>query len=299
MDRFTQMQVFVAVAETQGFSSGARKIGVSAPVVTRAISHLETHLRVKLFIRTTRHVRLTEAGAAYLAHAKKILDDIQQADETVAGLNGKASGHLTITASALFGEKFVLPIIVDYLNEFPDTKVSALFLDRIVNLAEEGVDVGIRIGNLPDSSLRAARVGSVKRVVVASPNYLQRNGSPNKPDDLRDHTTISASRLNSNVEWKFRDNSSVRIDPRFNVTTNSAAIEAASLGHGITRVMSYQVSKQVRTGELEVILADYEDIEFPVHVLHREGRYSSAKTRTFVDSIVAHLRSLPELNYNH
>lgn len=296
MDRFLEMQAFVAVAETEGFASGARKLGVSPPVMTRAVADLEKRLGVKLLSRTTRYVRVTDAGKRYLEDAKRILAEIAEADDAAAGINGEPSGHLAITAPGVFGRLFVQPVVIEYLNRHPKTEVSALYLDRVVNLLEEGLDVGVRIGELPDSSLRATRVGTIRRVVCASPTYVARMGMPQTPDDLLGHTVISASGVNPTVEWKFSQDKTLRIKPRLSVTTNEAAIDAAVSGFGIARQMSYQIAPQLESGELKILLSEYELKPLPIHVLHREGRYASAKIRSFVDLIIDRLRGNKILN---
>jgi DNA-binding transcriptional LysR family regulator len=295
MDRFHLMNVFVAVAEEKGFAATARRLHLSPPAVTRAVAALEDQLGVKLLNRTTRFVRVTEAGRRYLEDAKRILDDLKAADEAAAGINAAPRGQMVITAPVLFGRMFVMPGIVDYLNTYPGTEVSAMFLDRIVNLLEEGIDVGIRIGELPDSSLRALRVGSVRRVVCASPQYLQRNGLPRKPQDLPGHSIIASSAGNYAFDWRF-DNVALRIQPRLTVTTNDAAIEAACSGFGITRLLSYQVAQQLDEGGLELILEKYEPAPLPIYIVHREGRFAAARIRAFVDLMAKRLRADNALN---
>jgi DNA-binding transcriptional LysR family regulator len=296
VDRFIEIQVFVAVAEAEGFASGARKLGVSPPVATRAVADLEQRLGVKLLTRTTRYVRVTDAGKRYLDDCKRILGDILEADEAAAGINGEPSGHLAITAPVVFGRLFVQPGVIDYLNRYPKMDVSALYLDRVVNLLEEGLDAGIRIGELADSSMRAARVGTVRRVLCASPEYLSRMGIPQKPDDLFAHTIISASGVNPTVEWKFNQDKTVRIKPRLSVTTNESAIDSAVSHFGIARQMSYQIAPQLERGELKIVLSDFELKPLSIHILHREGRYASAKIRSFVDLMVERLRADKALN---
>jgi DNA-binding transcriptional LysR family regulator len=296
MDRYTELQVFVGVAECEGFAAGARKLGVSPPVATRAVADLETRLGVKLLTRSTRHVRLTDAGKRYLDDAKRILAEIAEADEAATGINGEPSGHLAVTAPVLFGKLFVLPGVIDFLNRYPKMEVNALFLDRVVNLLEEGLDVGIRIGELADSSMRAIRVGAVKRVVCAAPDYLARAGTPKHPDELSQHTIITANGLNAGTEWKFADGINIRVKPRLSFATNDAAIEAAVTGFGITRLLSYQIAPHVADGRLETVLSDFEQPKIPIHVIHREGRYASAKIRSFVDLMVDRLRAEKALN---
>lgn len=296
MDRFVEMQAFVAVAETEGFASGARKLGVSPPVTTRAIADLEERLGVKLLTRTTRYVRVTDAGKRYLDDCKRILGEIEEADDAAAGINGEPNGHLAVTAPVVFGRLFVQPGVIEYLNRYPKMDLSALYLDRVVNLLEEGLDVGVRIGELADSSMRAARVGTVRRVLCASPDYIARMGLPQTPDDLLTHTIISASSVNPTIEWKFNQVKTVRIKPRLSLSTNDSAIDAAVSGFGIARQMSYQIAPQLESGQLKIVLSDFELSPLPIHILHREGRYASAKIRSFVDLMVERLRADKALN---
>lgn len=296
MDRFVEMQAFVAVAESEGFASGARKLGVSPPVTTRAIADLEERLGVKLLTRTTRYVRVTDAGKRYLDDCKRILGEITEADDAATGINGEPSGHLAVTAPVLFGKLFVLPGVIEFLNRYPKMEVNALFLDRVVNLLEEGLDVGIRIGELADSSMRAIRVGAVKRVVCTSPDYIARIGSPTHPDELSQHTIITANGLNAGTDWKFADGINTRVKPRLSFATNDAAIEAAVVGFGITRLLSYQIAPHLADGRLVTLLSEFEQPKIPIHVIHREGRYASAKIRSFVDLMVDRLRAEKALN---
>jgi len=291
MDRLHLMTVFVAVAEEQGFAGGARRLGMSPPAVTRAIAALEDRLGIKLLTRTTRYVRVTDAGQRYLEDARRIIHEVDEADETAAGIHAQPRGHLAVTAPILFGKLFVIPCIVDYLQRYPQMDVSAVFLDRVVNLLEEGLDVGIRIGELPDSSMKAIRVGSVRRVVCASPLYLESRGTPTHPAELAQHLVISASAVSPVVEWKFAQGLVVRVKPRLTVTSNDAAIETVIRGMGVTRLLSYQVAPYLASGQLQTVLTDFEPAPLPIHVIHRENRYTSAKVRTFVDLMVAQLRS--------
>jgi DNA-binding transcriptional LysR family regulator len=293
------MQVFVAVAEEQGFAAAARRLQLSPPAITRAVAALEEQLGVKLFNRTTRYGRDTEAGLRYLEDVRHILADVEAAGEAAAGINAEPRGHLGVTAPVLFGRKFVMPGIVDYLQRYPDMEVDAVFLDRVVNLMEEGLDVGVRIGELPDSSMRALRVGTVRTVVVAAPAYLQAHGVPQVPQDLRGHQIVASSAGNFGSNWRFAEAAGehpLKVQPRLTVTTNDAAVEAAVEGLGITRLLSYQVAAEVAAGQLEILLAEFERPALPVHIVHREGRYSSAKVRAFIDLLAERLRSDVALN---
>lgn len=299
MDRLHLMTTFVAVAEAQSFSGAARRLGMSAPAVTRAIAALEERLGVRLLTRTTRIVKVTEAGARYLEDARRIIGEVDEADEAAAGINGEPRGRLAVTAPALFGRMFVTPIIVDYLNRYTGMSVSAMFLDRVVNLLEEGLDVGIRIGHLPDSSLQAIQVGQVRSIVCGSPAYLKRHGIPRTPADLHRHALISASGVSPSPEWKFSAGGkthSLRVQPRLTVTTNDAAIEAAVSGFGLTRLLSYQVAPYLASRQLKIVLSAAELDPLPIHVIHREGRRSAAKVRSFVDMAVEALRTDQALN---
>ena len=293
MDRFHLMAVYVAVAEEESFAGGARRLGMSPPAVTRAIAALEKRLGVSLLTRTTRFVRATDAGQRYLEHARRILAETDEADEAVAGVNSAPRGQLAVTAPVLFGRMFVMPSIVDYLRHFPDMAISAVFLDRVMNLLEEGMDVGVRIGELPDSSMRAVTVGHVRRVVCAAPDYLKKHGVPRTPSEISEHTVIAASPVSPSVDWKFADGkktTSVKLTPRLTVTNNESAIVAAAQGFGLTRLLSYQVAAFLASGQLKAVLGDYEPPRLPIHVLHSEGRQASAKVRTFVDMLVERLR---------
>lgn len=302
MDKLYLMTVFVAVAEEESFAGGARRLQISPPAVTRAIAALEEGLKVKLLKRTTRHVRVTDAGIRYLEDARRIVGEVEEANEAVAGVNAEPRGHLVVTAPLLFGKIYVLPCVIEYLQRYTEMEVSAMFLDRAVNLLEEGMDVGIRIGELPDSSMKATRAGSVRQVVCASPRYLKKHGTPAHPNELKQHRIVSAMAVSPTVEWKFRQGSqtaSVRVKPKLTVTSNDAAIEAVVQHFGISRLMSYQVASSVASGKIKIILEEFEYPPMPIHVLHREGRYASAKVRSFVDMIVASLRANPVLNHSN
>ncbi|MEP5763560.1 MAG: LysR family transcriptional regulator [Halieaceae bacterium] len=299
MDRLQQMQTFIAVAEEQGFSAAARRLQQSAPAVTRAVAALEQHLGVKLLNRTTRHVRTTESGQRYLEDARRILAEVEAADEAAAGINAEPRGQLSVTAPVMFGRRFVIPGIVEYLERYPEMRVDSVFLDRAVNLLEEGLDVGIRIGELPDSSMRALRVGSVRRMLVASPAYLKQRGVPKTPQELGMHTVIASSAGDYSAGWRFHfpdGEQGVRVRPRLTVTTNDAAIEAALEGLGIARLLSYQVAQELEQGRLLTLLESFEPPPSPIHIIHRTGPHSPSKVRAFIDLMAEKLRGKPALN---
>jgi len=306
------MTVYIAVAEEQGFAAAARRLNMSPPAVTRAISSLEDMLGIKLLNRTTRYVRVTEAGARYLDDSRKIVTAIEQANEAAIGINAEPKGHISVTAPVLFGQKLVMPGIVEYLKTYPETQVDAVFLDRVVNLLEEGFDLGIRIGQLPDSTMHAKTVGQVRLMLVASPEYLARAGIPQNPNDLALHTLIASSAGNLAHDWQFsttytknrqgkeknlnKNKFNLRIKPRLTVTSNQGAINAAKQGFGIARVISYQIADELEKGELKILLENHELPAMPVHIIHREGRMASNKVRCFIDLMTRRLREDKNLN---
>jgi DNA-binding transcriptional LysR family regulator len=298
MDRFQEMQVFAAVAQDQGFSAAARRLGFSAASVTRAVAALEKRIGTPLLTRTTRSVHLSEAGQRYLEDCRRILAEVQEAEDSAAGSHAQPRGQLTITAPVLFGELFVTPLMVSFLTQFPDVTINALLVDRIVSVVEEGIDVAVRIGELPDSNQHAIRVGEVRRVVCVSPAYLAAHGRPTHPQDLAQGPVIATSATGQLRSWPFLEEGepiSVRTDPRLVVTANQAAITAACLGLGYTRVLSYQVASKVAAGELEIVLANFEMPPLPIHVVYQGGRKAAARVRSFVDFTVKSLREHPGL----
>lgn len=299
IDRLHLMSVFVAVAEEAGFAGAARRLNMSPPAVTRAIAALEQHLGIKLLNRTTRFVRVTEAGQRYLEDAKRVITAADEADESATGLNAEPRGHIVVTAPVLFGRLYIMPGIIDYMNRFTGMEVSALFVDRVVNMLEEGIDVAIRIGELPDSSYRAVRVGSVKRLMVASPHYLAQYGTPQSLEELAQHQIVLARGLNPSPELKFSQNNQplvVKVKPKLLVNDNDSAIAAVVAGFGMTRLLSYQVAPQLANGALQAVLSQFEPQPLPVHIVHNESRYTSVKIRAFIDLMAERLKADIALN---
>lgn len=298
MDRFFQMQVFTAVAEVGSFVGGARRLGISGPTVTRVVATLESELGVKLLNRTSRCVRVTDAGNRYLADARRILSDVTAADAAAVGVNVAARGHLTVTAGVNFGELFVMPHMADFFARFPDIEVSVLTLASASSLMDVDADASIHFGDLPDSSLRALHVGQVQQVLVASPQYLASHGPLRDPIDLQAHHLISASEVACTEEWRFtRDGSgcAVRVKPRLTVSSDDGAVVAARRHAGIVRAMRFQVEGLLQQGLLQTVLNDYQQQILPVNILHREGRHGSAKIRAFIDYFAKLFRENPAL----
>lgn len=300
MDKFNAIEVFIKVAECGGFAAAARNLAISPPAVTRTIAMLEDRLGTRLFVRTTRSVRLTESGVRFLADGRRILTELEDAENAATGTHTEPRGVLRITSPVLFGRIFVTPILAEFLNLYPMVNAETLFVDRIVNLMDEGLDVAIRIGELPDSSLIATRVGSVRRVTVASSDYLVQHKPLLHPKDLINHQLIQPLGLGTAKDWVFYENDepiSIRVEPRLRMNTNDAVIEMAERAWGVApRLLSYQVASHVANGRLKILLSEFEPPALPVHIVHQEGTFVSAKLRSFVDFMAQQLRADPILN---
>jgi DNA-binding transcriptional LysR family regulator len=293
MDRAEAIAVFVEVAERRSFVAAARRLRRSPTAVTRAIGKLETRLEVRLLNRTTRAVSLTEAGERFLSGARRVLADLEEIERAAAGEGTAPRGELRVTAPILFGRLHVLPIVSEFLGRFPDVSVALSLLDRPVDLVEEGLDVAVRIGALPESSAVAARVGAVRRIIVASSDYIAQHGTPQAPADLGVHAIVAFSGIAGVEQWVFRDKAdeaSVAIRPRLVVTTAEAALDAVRAGFGITRVLSYQAAGDIARGSLLRLLSAHEGDELPIHLLYPGGRHPPPKLRAFVDFARPRLR---------
>ncbi|MET0343240.1 MAG: LysR family transcriptional regulator [Polyangiales bacterium] len=294
MDRFEAMQLFVSVADLASFAAAARKHGLSPARVTRSIAALEQHVGTKLLHRTTRMVRLTEAGSGYLARCKQILAELEEAEASAGAADGSLHGRVSVTAPQLFGRLHVADVLLEFLRVHPRITLRVLFADRVVDLLEQNIDVAVRIAHLPDSDLRAVRVGAVRRVVVASPAYLRAHGVPRQPSDLATHALIAFSGLGEQRAWCFaRAGRLENTLPRARLVVNSGdlALAAARAGQGLCNVLSYQVEEDVRQKRLRIVLAEHEPPPVPVHVVHREGKAGAARVRAFVELAVTRLRA--------
>ena len=285
--------MFAEVAERGSFAQAARRLRRSPAAITRVIAELEARLGVRLLNRTTRAVSLTEAGERFLAGARRVLADLDEIERAAAGEGRAPRGELRVTAPILFGRLHVLPIMTEFLARFPAVSVALTLLDRTVELVDEGLDVALRIGSLAESSAVASRVGVLRRVVVASPDYLARHGTPRTPADLAAHAIVAFSGIFGIERWLFRGDAGetgVVIKPRLVVTTAEAALDTARAGFGITRVLSYQAAEDISRGSLLRVLQAHEGDELPVHLLHPGGRHPPPKLRAFLDFAVPRLR---------
>jgi DNA-binding transcriptional LysR family regulator len=280
------MAAFVAVAEHRGFAPAARRLGLSPSTVTRLVAALEERLATLLLQRTTRSVRLTDAGARYLERARRILADVDEAEGAAQAEKTAPTGRLVVAASSLFGRLHVAPLMSTYLSRHPAVTGELTLSDRNVNLVEDGIDVAVRIGVLADSSLYARKLGETRRVVVAAPKYLARRKPPRDPADLATHAIVHFSGVRPQPEWTFlRDGQPVHITltPVFTTNSADAAVAHAERGGGLTLVLAYQVADALRAGRLRIILPEFEPPPLPIQLVYPSTRLLSAKVRAFVD----------------
>lgn len=297
MDRLDAMKVFVTALDEGSLAAAGRRLRHSPAAVTRAIAALETFVGTKLLHRTTRAIKLTEAGERYLETCRRVLAELDEASMQAAGERGAPRGLLTLTAPLAAGARLFRPVVDDFLRTQPAVQVRLLLLDRTVNLIDEGIDVALRIAHLPDSSLIAVRVGEVRRVVCASPAYLKSKGRISSPADLAQHDIIALGDTAQNSTWSFpagpdsKRLRKVKLNPRLFINTVEGAIGSAIEGHGVTRALSYQVQHEVRAGQLTLLLQEFEPPPLPVHLIVPAGRTAVAKVRAFMDFAVPRLKA--------
>lgn len=297
MDRLFTMEAFVVTAERGSISGASRALGVSAATVSRALGALESRLSVSLLRRTTRSLKLTDAGERYLVVARRVLLELAVAESAEDSALETPRGVLTVTAPVTFGAMFVRPSIDAYLARNPEVRARLLLLDRLVNVVDEGIDVAVRIAHLPDSALVGVPLGHVKRVVCASPRYLKTRRKPVHPRDLADHQTIAFTALTPSETWTFakgpkaRRAERVTVRPRLTVNTAEAAIGSALEGHGITCALSYQVAGALERGDLVALLTAFEPAALPVHLVYSKSGGDAARVRSFVALAAPRLRS--------
>jgi DNA-binding transcriptional LysR family regulator len=288
MDRIDAMQAFVAVADLQGFAPAARKLGLSPSGVTRLIAALEDRLGARLLQRTTRKVALTDVGARYLERARRILADVEEAEGSAETERARPGGRLVVSAPLGFGRLHVSPVMSAYLKRYPEVSGDLRLSDRVINLVEDGVDLAVRIGHLPDSTLVARHVGEMRRIVVASNDYLKRHGEPAAPADIASHETIQFGAMTAPPDWRFVDDGRevrVPVTPRLSSNSADAAIYYAEQGGGLTRVLAYQAAESLKAGRLGIVLAKFEAPPLPIQIVYPTSRLLSAKVRTFIDLV--------------
>ena len=293
MDRFESMGLLLAVVEAGSLSAAARKLGMPLATVSRKLSELETHVKTRLLNRSTRQLTLTDAGRDYVVACKRILEEVREAERAASGEYSAPKGDLIITAPIVFGRLHVLPITTEFLKAYPEVDVRLVLGDGIVNLLENHVDLAVRIGELPDSSLIAVRVGTIRRVVCASPAYFAQRGTPKLPGELNSHQCVTFVPLMSPDSWTFKVNGaelSVPIRSRLAVNTAEAAVDAAISSVGVTRVLSYQMEHARRANLLDVALEQFEPSPIPVSLVYASQGRLPLKVRAFLDFAAPRLR---------
>ncbi|WP_083196706.1 LysR family transcriptional regulator [Rhizobium sp. AC27/96] len=292
-DRLEAMSLLLSVVDAGSLSAASRNLGLPLATVSRKVSELESHLGTRLFQRAGRGLILTETGETYVASCRRILEDIAEAERTAAGEFKAPKGSLTITAPVVFGRLHVLPVITEFLKTYPEIDVRLIQSDRLIDLPEEHVDLAVRIGKLPDSSLVFRSVGEVRQVICGSPGYLAERGTPASPDDLRLHDCITFENLMSVKSWTFRNGQSdisAPIRSRLVVDTAEAAIDAAVGGLGLARVLSYQVRQLISEGRLKTVLDDAEQDPWPVSLVYPSRGLMALKVRAFLDFAASRLK---------
>lgn len=293
MDRLDAMSILRDVVDAGSLSAAGRRLGVPLATVSRKVSDLEKHLGTRLLNRSTRQLTLTDAGRAFVAACRRILEDVAEAERAASGEYSAPKGELNLSAPIVFGRLHVLPVAMAFLKTYPDIDIRLMLSDRVVDLQEDRVDVAIRIGELPDSSMVATRVGAIRRVLCGSPAYFAAHGRPEHPKELAGRDCITFAGLMSADSWTFKAGKAdvaVSIRSRLVVNTAEAAIDAAIAGIGVTRVLSYQVANAVRAGDLAVALQDFEAAPSPVSLLHAGQPLQPQKLRAFLDFAAPRLR---------
>ena len=296
IDRFEAMSLLVDVVDRGSFSAVSRSRRIPLPTVSRKVALLEEHVGAKLLTRSTRKLALTDAGEAYVTAARRIIEQVGDAEARAAGEHSSPRGEIIVAAPVSFGRRHVLPVVTEFLATYPAIQARLLLSDSNAELIDEHIDMAVRIGRLPDSSLMAMSVGEMRTVVCASPGLLAAHGTPATPDKLSHLPILSFDRLTPTRNWAFRDPTGrsvldVAIAPRLSVSSADAAVEAAIEDVGATRVLYYQCADAVRTGSLKVILREFEPEPLPIHLLHPERQSLPFKTRAFLDFAAGRIRS--------
>ena len=294
MDRLEAMSVFAAIVDRGSLSAAGRQLGIPLATVSRKLADLEAHLKTRLLVRSTRKLVLTEAGRDYLAASRQILEQVEEAERAAGGAFSKVRGHLVVAAPIVFGRLHVVPVVAAFLEQHPEVDAALRLGDRNVNLIEEHVDVALRIGKLPDSNLVSTQLGAIRRVVCASPGYLEQHGTPRTVEELQAHRCITFDGLDAAGAWTFAghdgEKRQVAIHSRLTVSTADAALAAALIGLGLTRVLSYQAADALQAGRLVRVLADDEPPAVPASLIYPGQGRLPMKTRAFIDFATGRLR---------
>jgi DNA-binding transcriptional LysR family regulator len=294
MDKLAAMATFVRIVDRGSLTAAAAALDASLPSVVRTLAALERSLGVRLLNRTTRRIHLTDEGAQYLERCRGILSAVQESEAAFTRAKAEPQGKLSVTASVLFGRRYIAPIVNAFLRRYPGVTAELLFVDRVVNMVEEGIDVAARIGHLRDSSLVAIPVGKVRRVICASPEYLRRRGTPRAPQDIRQHACIRHTGLSPRSEWHFRSGRqhiAVPLNVAVSCNDIDSSLQACLSGHGVGLFLSYQTAPYRDEKRLRRVLEEFEIEPEPVHIVYPQSRLVSGKVRMFVDECIATLRA--------
>lgn len=293
MDRFEAIAAFTAVAEDGGFSAASRRLGMPLATVSRKVSELEAHLGAQLLVRSTRKVTLTETGQQFLITCRRVLGELGEAEKLASGEYHAPRGELVVSAPTGLGSAYLSPIITEFLTAYPDIDIDLRLSDRVANLLDEQVDVAVRIAHLPDSSLIALRAGVIRHVVCASPAYLEERGVPETIADLSRHACVTFTALEAPKEWIFRESgrtTRIVVRSRLSVTSASAAVEAATAGLGVSRLLCYQAAPALAQQRLRLVLRRFEPEPLPVSLVYPSGRLVPLKLRAFTDFVMPRLK---------
>ena len=296
MDRLQAMRMFVEVSDCGSFSRASQRLNIPLSTLSRKITELEEHVGTKFLVRTTRKIALTEAGRNYLDACREILEQVDAAEQAAAGSFASPKGLLSLTSPVMFGQRLIVPVIQEFLQRYAQITFDLVLSDRNADLVEDGFDLAVRVGQLPDSSMSAVRLGETRRIICASPAVLAHHGVPSRPDDLVDLPCVAHDFQVSTTSWSFRGEGRkpdrrVTVAPRLSVSTAEAALEAAIRGAGFARLFCYQAADAIRSGQLRVVLAEFECDPNPVNFLHASGRAVPAKVRSFLDFAAPLLRA--------
>lgn len=298
MSRYRQMQVFEAVARAGSLAAAARQLDLSTATIVRTIGALEARLNNTLFVRGPRGVSLSPAGEQFSASCRQILEQIIAAEHSAAGIHARPSGRLTLSLPMLMDQQILMPIAVEYLTTYTDVQLVTRASEEAPKLLEDGIDIALVVGNLPNSSGFAMPVGQVRPIVCGSPSYLATWGRPQTPEDLKTHRSVLTTVCGQQNEWRFRGDSTTRLikpPPALTCTTQRAAIHAATLGQGLTLCMSYEAHHELQSGLLVPVLGSFANHSLPVQLIYRDGRRAEARVRTFIDFATPRLRAHPAL----
>jgi len=296
MDRLVAMEMFVRIVETGNFSAVARQLGTTQPTISKQLTALEQRLQTRLLNRSTRSISLTEAGAAYYERCRRILDEVREAEGALGKLQSALSGTLHVNGSIALGQIFLTPLLLRFQRQYPELAIELSLSDRYIDLVEEGADLAVRIGRLADSNLVARRLGSTRRVVVATPAYLAAHGTPRRPEDLAQHSCLLYAYLSTGNEWSFNGPDGeirVRVQGNFKANNGDAIRQALLANVGVAMSPDWLIHDKLESGEVVVLLPEFTPPPLDINAVYPSGRHVSTKVRTFIEFLQEEFRAIP------